>query len=296
MPLPFSKSQIERLGRRLVETASPSDADLDDLAVLLGSYDEVLASASLRVGELGCSPTGRLKNTGTVLEKLRRHGGSWLKSIQDLAGLRVVIDGDLHDQDRVVEEIEEAFASCPRSPKVIDRRAEPRQGYRAVHVVVFPEGVPVEVQVRTRPQHSWAEVFEKLADLIGREIRYGEAWLAPGEWELDILMGLTPEVDAIVEPLRKSTDELREVLEAFVDTLLDQSRVIALIEAAETVQIHLPAGTKEDISMARDKVDDQMGRIRDLLILLEARLMDVRAGIQPLSALVSSFAPGSVEA
>jgi ppGpp synthetase/RelA/SpoT-type nucleotidyltranferase len=58
---------------------------------------------------------------------------------------------------------------------VIDRRLKPVQGYRAVHIVAFPDGFPIEVQVRTRLQHDWAELFEKLADVLGRGIRYGEA-------------------------------------------------------------------------------------------------------------------------
>ena len=36
-------------------------------------------------------------------------------------------------------------------------------------------GIPVEIQVRTRWQHEWAELFEKLADRVGRGIRYGDA-------------------------------------------------------------------------------------------------------------------------
>jgi hypothetical protein len=32
---------------------------------------------------VGVVPILRVKNTGTILEKRERHGGSWLKSIQD---------------------------------------------------------------------------------------------------------------------------------------------------------------------------------------------------------------------
>jgi hypothetical protein len=48
-------------------------------------------------------------------------------------------------------------------------------GYAAVHVVVFPDDAPIEIQIRTAWQHEWAELFEKLADLVGRGIRYGES-------------------------------------------------------------------------------------------------------------------------
>jgi ppGpp synthetase/RelA/SpoT-type nucleotidyltranferase len=43
-----------------------------------------------------------------------------------------------------------------------------------VHVVVSLDDVNVEVQVRTIGQHVWADLMERLADRLGREIRYGE--------------------------------------------------------------------------------------------------------------------------
>jgi hypothetical protein len=94
--------------------------------------------------------------------------------------MRLVRSEDRADQDALVEQIRTIFAEEARPPKVIDRRLKPVQGYRAVHIVAFPDGFPIEVQVRTRLQHDWAELFEKLADVLGRGIRYGEAaqhWL-----------------------------------------------------------------------------------------------------------------------
>jgi hypothetical protein len=135
----------------------------------------VLVRAVERVrNAVGVSPTSRVKNTGTILEKLRRYGGSWLKSIQDLAGMRIVADFDRLGQDALVEQLLELFSAEKRAPKIVDRRTDPVQGYRAVHAIVFPEGVPIEIQVRTVWQHEWAELFEKLADRVGRGIRYGE--------------------------------------------------------------------------------------------------------------------------
>jgi hypothetical protein len=55
----------------------------------------------------------------------------------------------------------------------VDRRATPSHGYRAVHVVVRVDDCLCEIQVRTRGQHVWAEVVERLADHWGRQIRYG---------------------------------------------------------------------------------------------------------------------------
>ncbi|MEV2248927.1 hypothetical protein [Streptomyces sp. NPDC049970] len=183
MSLPFSKSQIERLGKRLVQGPLPEESDLDDLSCLLLAYDEVLEGVTAAVRQLGYEPTSRVKNTGTILEKLHRHGGSWLKSMQDLAGMRAVVTGGLRAQDEVVAAIAKLFESTDRASKVVDRRLQPSHGYRAVHLVVFPEGMPVEIQVRTEWQHEWADMFEKLADMIGRGIRYGEP---PVHWWDDL--------------------------------------------------------------------------------------------------------------
>src|SRR6266704_1936073 len=65
-----------------------------------------------------------------------------LTQIQDIAGCRIV------------------------TPDIIDRRDTPSHGYRAVHVIVRHSGKLVEIQVRTALQHLWAELSEKLADLI----------------------------------------------------------------------------------------------------------------------------------
>ncbi len=100
--------------------------------------------------------------------------------------MRIVTRGDRRAQDAVVQQLVDAFDDDPRPPKVIDRRTAPVHGYRAVHVVVFPEGVPVEIQVRTSWQHEWAELFEKLADRVGRGLRYGEPparWWTPAEFD-----------------------------------------------------------------------------------------------------------------
>jgi ppGpp synthetase/RelA/SpoT-type nucleotidyltranferase len=176
----LSNAQLERLGKRLIATERPTEADLGLLHELLLSRSEQLERSIARVHDaLGLSPSSRVKNTGTILEKLRRQGGWTLGGMQDLAGMRVVGDFDLNGQDVVVDQLRDLFAGEARPPKVIDRRVEPMHGYRAVHVIVFPDGAPLEIQVRTARQHEWAELFEKLADSVGRGIRYGEP---PRHW------------------------------------------------------------------------------------------------------------------
>jgi ppGpp synthetase/RelA/SpoT-type nucleotidyltranferase len=246
--LPLTKSQIERLGVRLVESAMPATADLELLHEILGMYSEVLATAVERVrGGAGVSPTSRIKNTGTILEKLRRNGGHGLKSIQDLAGMRIVVRADRPGQDAVVQQLVDVFGEDPRPPKVVDRRAAPVHGYRAVHVIAFPEGLPVEIQVRTPWQHEWAELFEKLADRVGRGIRYGEPpvrWWTPVEFEA---------MDAIEQRWVSAEYHLRAV------TVDLAAAVARMIDAAEIAQASAP----EDpiVGTYRRRVEEELAEL-----------------------------------
>ncbi len=91
-----------------------------------------------------------------------------MTQIQDIAGCRIVTP-DMLDQVLVLDELEYQF----KGAIIIDRRDNPSHGYRAVHVIVRHHGKLVEIQVRTALQHLWAELSEKLADLIDPAIKYG---------------------------------------------------------------------------------------------------------------------------
>lgn len=164
----MSKSAIDRLGDRLRQ----GTMTLTDL-IELTAYRKLFASAYQMAidvvrDELGLQPTGRPeKSTSAIVEKLQRETIR-LTQIQDIAGLRIVVPAT-EDQNRTVKDITIAFEQCV----VLDRRERPSNGYRAVHVVVFLDQHPVEIQVRTIFQHQWAEVSEKLADILDPSLKYG---------------------------------------------------------------------------------------------------------------------------
>jgi hypothetical protein len=71
--LPMSRNQIRRLGERLRSATVPSNDDLDLLQQLLAAYDDTLTAVTAKIrDELHVDPSPRLKNTGTIIEKLRR--------------------------------------------------------------------------------------------------------------------------------------------------------------------------------------------------------------------------------
>ncbi|MDQ3745163.1 MAG: hypothetical protein M3444_12340 [Acidobacteriota bacterium] len=163
-----SKTQVDRLGERL-KRGNITEEDLR----LLDQYRRSFAEAYETVvgvvrDKLRLEPTGRpAKSTTSIADKLKRESIR-LTQIQDIAGCRIIV-ADIAEQESVVHSLTDLFQQAT----VIDRREKPSHGYRAVHVVVNQGGRLIEIQVRTSLQHIWAELSEKLSDIIDPSIKYG---------------------------------------------------------------------------------------------------------------------------
>ena len=164
----LSKNQIDRLGDRLRK----GDIIDDDLH-LLDSYRRSFGDGYEHVvshirDRLNLEPTGRpAKSTTSIIDKLQRESIR-LSQMQDIAGCRIVVP-DLLSQDEAVGHLTGLFEKTA----IVDRREQPSHGYRAVHAIVEDSGKLVEVQVRTSLQHRWAQLSEKLSDVIDSAIKYG---------------------------------------------------------------------------------------------------------------------------
>ncbi|MCB1554324.1 MAG: hypothetical protein KDJ14_11015 [Xanthomonadales bacterium] len=164
-----SKSAVDRTGKAL------RDGNLsEETLVLLEDYRQSFDSAYRDVvgvctKSLRLSVVGRpAKSTPSIVDKLRRQSIR-LSQIQDIAGCRIVVP-DRPNQESVVFALGVLF----RNAEIDSKLEVPTHGYRAVHVIV-PGDVErlVEIQVRTRLQHLWAELSEKLADLFDPLVKYG---------------------------------------------------------------------------------------------------------------------------
>lgn len=163
-----SKTQIDGLGDRL-RKREITESDLRMLDEFRHSFFEAYEFVITAIrNELALEPTGRpAKSTTSISEKLQRESIR-LSQVQDIAGCRLIVPGIL-DQERVVGLLAGLFEDAA----IIDRRANPSHGYRAVHVIVTRDEKLVEIQVRTSYQHVWAELSEKLADVFDPAIKYG---------------------------------------------------------------------------------------------------------------------------
>lgn len=235
-PLPMSRTAVDKLGKRLAASEHVSDEDLDLLLDVLTAYQAALDETQNRLRALGYSPTSRTKTTSVLVDKLRREHSS-LKSVQDIAGTRIICNGR-NEQDEIMQAVVQCFADGTRPPRVKDRRQEPSHGYRAVHVVVTVQDLPVEIQIRTERQDRWAQIVESMGDRWGRQIRYGEP---PPDPDRPVFSGATAtrkDLWNMVQRLAERTDAVERWQQAVMTVLRLQDDATAAgvdIEASQAV-------------------------------------------------------------
>jgi ppGpp synthetase/RelA/SpoT-type nucleotidyltranferase len=94
-----------------------------------------------------------------------------------------------------------------------------------VHVIANLDGKPVEIQIRTEFQHLWAELSEKLSDVVDPAIKYGG-----GPREMRKLLGTA-------------------------------SRILAKGEAAETRLLREIEKSRRELEKSKARVAGIMGKV-----------------------------------
>lgn len=114
----------------------------------------------------------RTKTHDTLREKLQRMSTTGLHRIVDISGVRIDAEMTLSQQDSVAAAVVSVFGNDNCTVK--DLRDGAHSGYRGVHVHVKVRRALAEVQIRTSAQSMWANAYERLADIVGRDIRYDQ--------------------------------------------------------------------------------------------------------------------------
>lgn len=132
--------------------------------------------------------TQRLKREATIIDKLSdRERGLDLSRMQDIGGLRAVVD-TIDDLRRFENELDAAWPHF-----ITDRddyiKSPRKSGYRALHLKLLRDGLPIEVQLRTRRMHEWAEFVERLSMRLRENFKQDA-----GEHPVQVLARLLSEV------------------------------------------------------------------------------------------------------
>lgn len=72
MPRSISRTQLDKLGRKLARDEPISDDDYRLLQLAAGMYQAELDAVEERLRHLGFQASTRVKTTGTLVDKLRR--------------------------------------------------------------------------------------------------------------------------------------------------------------------------------------------------------------------------------
>lgn len=128
----------------------------------------------------------RLKRTPSILAKLRREEGMKLDRMEDIGGCRIVVSNI-----RQVYEVRDAIVDG-RTRNTLRRQRDyikkPKDsGYRGIHVIYRYNGQKkeyshhsIELQIRSKVQHSWATAVEVVGTFTRQGLKASqghEAWL-----------------------------------------------------------------------------------------------------------------------
>ncbi len=187
----FSRSQINRFGDALRR------GDINDYNTAFDSVSKWRAShlyplntfrATLtkksKVIALGRSVqpivAQRLKRMPTIISKLIRNPEMELSRMQDVGGLRVIV-GSLNE----VYALKKYYNDSKLSHQLVNQKDyivySKDDGYRGIHLVFryagtndkarAYDGMLIELQIRTRLQHTWATAVEMAGVMLGQKLK-----------------------------------------------------------------------------------------------------------------------------
>ena len=115
----------------------------------------------------------RLKRRPQILRKLTRLHVR-LSQLQDIAGARIILESN-QDVDAVASYLRHTVGDQSGICVVrdVDYRDKGRDdsGYRARHLVLQKDGYKIELQLRSRIQHYWAETIERTSVVYGHFLK-----------------------------------------------------------------------------------------------------------------------------
>ncbi|MEZ4862831.1 MAG: RelA/SpoT domain-containing protein [Caldilineaceae bacterium] len=189
-PVPLaSKKSINKAGQILVN-GNVSDAELDQARDLANQWRACHAypintfQATLRrkLGTFSGEPivAQRLKRMPTIIDKLRRYPSMQLTTMQDIGGVRAVMEsiddvyklaGEYKSKSRFAHELvdEKDYINNPRD----------EDGYRSLHLIYkyknirnpTYDGLRLELQIRTKLQHTWTTAVETMGTFLGQALK-----------------------------------------------------------------------------------------------------------------------------
>lgn len=189
-----SRKQVQKAGKLLAK-ADSTTADFERGMTILSqwrslhsypinTFQATLRSKVKRLGFKSPIIAQRLKRTPSIIRKLQRFPNMDLSRMQDIGGIRIVL-GNIKDVYRLHNDIltsKRRFEHEAVLPPYDYIKQPKEDGYRSLHQVFkyksqhHPEldGLFIELQIRTKLQHSWATAVETLGMIEKSSFKTGE--------------------------------------------------------------------------------------------------------------------------
>jgi ppGpp synthetase/RelA/SpoT-type nucleotidyltranferase len=184
-----SKNQINKAGEILTRPNSSDEElewalDLADRWRACHAYpiNTFQANLRLKLKHYLHDPIAaqRLKRMPTIIDKLKRFPAMKLTTMQDIGGIRAIL-ATTTDVYHLADEFKK---SSRLEHELVDEKdyiQNPRSedGYRSLHLIYryrnkrAPEynGLRLELQIRTRLQHTWATAVETMGTFLGQALK-----------------------------------------------------------------------------------------------------------------------------
>ena len=206
----------------------------------------------------------RLKRTPSILAKLRREADIRLDRMQDIAGCRIVVENNsnvydvrntiVHGRTRNKLARERDYIKTPKA-----------SGYRGIHLIykyngqkVIYNGHSVELQIRSKVQHSWATAVEVVGTFKKQALKASDG---DADWLDFFKLASIAFEDIENRKLAKnsSTNERIELIK-FIDNL----KVLAKLRAFVVSTKHLGNDKKnnEDYYLLTLEIDKSIIQVR----------------------------------
>ncbi len=192
----FSRKQISKAGEVLISTSATAQARAAAISILnlwrschaypINTFQATLRSRLKKVCATALVAQ-RLKRTPSIIKKLQNNPGMQMARIQDIGGLRAVVDN--LTQVRKLAELYRDGSLSHTLVDVDDYIQTPKQsGYRSLHLIykyrneLNPayDGFCIELQIRTKLQHAWATAVETIGTFLDQALKSSEGskeWL-----------------------------------------------------------------------------------------------------------------------
>jgi ppGpp synthetase/RelA/SpoT-type nucleotidyltranferase len=265
---PWTTSQLRGLSHHIRDGTPQRDGDPSYSEVMLW-YNDLAAMVQKKIAKLNWPPllrerpfevTSRAKTLDTLREKLQRDPSTPLQSVQDIAGVRFEAEMSLDEQDAVATAICGFFDHDPRRA-IHDLRYDPHSGYRGVHLWLrFPSRV--EVQIRTHLQGKWANTYEVVADVIGRDIRYG--MLPSDDLQKDIVTGMQEISRMRISEIERDRNEMATI-------------ALQIEEQRRRGNTEIPLSNRRRLTLLKRRNAKNEAELKDLLDTVHTSFNKMRA-------------------